>query len=252
MRQVFRSSGVYVPIQIAHYGVDAHLFSPEGPRERLGLPDEIFVFLSVFGWSERKGPDVLVKAFLEEFSADDPVALVIKTHRLEMDDFPREWYHSLANQVSKPNPPQVHLLVQDLYPDQLASLYRGADCFVLPTRGEGVGLPFLESLASGRPVIATGWGAHLDFVKPNCGYLLPYTLVPARPTWFTDLYQPNQLWAEPNQGTLRSLLRRAFLMQDEVHRKGTEGRAAAVQWNWDRTTKEYVQAIEQVTGRRLT
>jgi len=43
--------------------------------------------------------------------------------------------------------------------DELAALYRGADCVVLPSLYEGFGLPVVEAMASGTPVVATSVGA---------------------------------------------------------------------------------------------
>ena len=43
--------------------------------------------------------------------------------------------------------------------EELAALYRGAACLVFPSRYEGFGLPMVEAMASGTPVVATTAGA---------------------------------------------------------------------------------------------
>lgn len=43
--------------------------------------------------------------------------------------------------------------------EELAALYRGAACLVFPSRYEGFGLPMLEAMASGTPVVAAKTGA---------------------------------------------------------------------------------------------
>lgn len=59
---------------------------------------------------------------------------------------------------------------------RLRGIYTLGDAFLLPTRGEGVGLPFLVSMVSGTPVIATGWGGHMDFVRDRNAFKVGYRL----------------------------------------------------------------------------
>ena len=67
--------------------VDTNFFDP-AKHTPLPLPlpqptspqlQEPYVFLSVFKWEKRKGWDVLLEAYLREFTRSDPVVLVIKT-----------------------------------------------------------------------------------------------------------------------------------------------------------------------------
>jgi glycosyltransferase involved in cell wall biosynthesis len=64
-------------------------------------------------------------------------------------------------------------IVSEHLPSHLMpALYAAADCFVLPTHGEGWGLPTMEAMAMGLPVITTNWGGSTEFVTRDTGYLL--------------------------------------------------------------------------------
>jgi glycosyltransferase involved in cell wall biosynthesis len=56
--------------------------------------------------------------------------------------------------------------------DELACLYRGAECLVFPSRYEGFGLPALEAMASGTPVVAAATSALPETIG-DAGILFP-------------------------------------------------------------------------------
>ncbi|NKX54699.1 glycosyltransferase family 4 protein [Arthrobacter mobilis] len=174
--------------------------------------DGPFKFLSVFRWQYRKGWDVLLQAYLAEFSGNDDVELAIRA-----DPFGERMGYDIAGSIEsmvkavRPrNPPRIRLLSRPLPAAELRRLYAGSHAFVLPTRGEAWGRPFMEAMACGLVTIGTGWGGQLDFMDASNSLLVDYELVDvpeeAAAEW------PNfqgQRWAEPSAASLRQCLRRA-------------------------------------------
>jgi len=72
--EAFRASGVHIPIELIHWGVDPNVFyplnRPESPTMTFGTMGALTV---------RKGTDVLVEAFLEAFPTEQDVKLICKT-----------------------------------------------------------------------------------------------------------------------------------------------------------------------------
>ncbi|MBM3836639.1 MAG: glycosyltransferase [Verrucomicrobia bacterium] len=132
-----------------------------------------FRFLFVGGTIRRKGPDLALNAYLKSFTAADNVCLVVK-------DFGANTFYqgqTLEAQIrqlqSHPNAPEIVYLNQDLAPEQMPGLYTACDCLVHPYRGEGFGLPILEAMACGLPVIVTAGGAADDFATEEFAYRIP-------------------------------------------------------------------------------
>jgi glycosyltransferase involved in cell wall biosynthesis len=176
-KEVFKESGVTKPMRVVPLGVDTSLYVPGAKPIGFSKGLKDFVFLSVFGWSMRKGYDVLLKSYFEEFTSDDPVSLVIMSrykgstdeHQKQVvrDDIAR-----IASMVQNPKKPHVLLFGDTLSDEMMPRLYAAADCYVLISRGEGFGLPYCEAAACGLPVIGSRYSGQTDFLNDDNSYLV--------------------------------------------------------------------------------
>lgn len=207
---------------------------PERPR---------FRFLMVGKWENRKFCDGLLRAFTQEFKPNEPVELYLQAHNQYVPGF------SLAERVAATGVSSEHAILLGSPCDlsALRDLYRSADCFVLPTRAEGWGLPILEAMACGVPAIVTRYSAPLDYVTEENGYFINVArMVEARDDEFGV---KTGLWAEPDESHLRHLMRQAFQNKDERIAKGQEAARAATSFAWDGAARRAVQQIEQKKSR---
>ncbi|MDQ4133777.1 MAG: glycosyltransferase [Actinomycetota bacterium] len=216
--ETFRTSGVTAPIRVMPLGVDVDYFHPGITGFR---PSSRFIFLSVFEWGERKGAELLLRAFAEEFKESEQVLLLLSVYNRD----PSVDVQAEVDKLDLPSSPPIVVMTNAEFADyQMGALYRSADCFVLPTRGEGWGMPVLEAMACGLPTIATNWSGPADFLHEGVGYPLQVrSLIPARARC---PYYAGFEWAEPDLEHLRFLMREVFDRPDRARRKG---RAAAAE-----------------------
>jgi glycosyltransferase involved in cell wall biosynthesis len=203
-------------------------YSEEGPKHSR-VPEGPFTFLTVFDWHLRKGWDVLLRAYAAAFAGDDDVQLVMKlqlSNGIPMETVAKIVRASMARIVPRgKSSPQVHLLGK-LPERELPALYRSADVFVLPTRGEGYGRPFVEAMAVGVPAIGTGWSGQIDFMDARNSWLIDYELVPVSEEALREVPTfRGHCWAEPDADHLRRLMIEARESPEVVAEKGR--RAAA-------------------------
>ena len=90
-----------------------------------------------------------------------------------------EYLKNVVGQIREGEHPKIHLVHGNLRQDEIAALYhhRKIKAFAIATRGEGYGLPLIESAAAGLPVIATNWSGHLEFLNRDNFYPVDYELV---------------------------------------------------------------------------
>ena len=223
--ETFRASGVTRPIHVMPLGVNPDYFNP---RIRGFRATSRYTFLSILEWGERKAPEVLLRAYFQAFTRQDDVLLLLKVTNRDPGVDVRAQIAALN--LPEGGPPVALLYNQELPSHQMGSLYRSADCFVLPTRGEGWGMPILEAMACGLPTIATDWSAHTDFVTAENAYPVEYRLIPAVAKC---PYYSGFRWTEPEAEHLAERMRFVYEHEDEAHQVGARAaRDALGQWTW--------------------
>lgn len=253
-RETFANAGVEAKRLVVIPGtLDVAAYDPQ----TLPLPIEGargYNFLSVFDWTLRKGWDVLLRAYLEEFRADEDVSLILKTHSSlgfttaqiveTVSESIRKWGFDLEKIPD--------IIFQDsLIPaPQMPALYAAADCFVMPSRGEGWGRPYMEAMAMALPVIGTNWSGNTAFMDAANSYLLDCTVcdVPEIGWCETPTYRGHR-WAEPNRAHLRSLLRGVFTRREEAREIGKKARQAiAARFDYATVSALMLAEIARATG----
>jgi glycosyltransferase involved in cell wall biosynthesis len=240
--EVFRDAGVRPPVIAMPLGYNPQRFHPGLPARRL---QNRYTFLSVFEWGARKGPDVLLKAYCRAFNKHDSVLLVL---RVNNHDTRIDVASQIANlRLPSDAPPVALIYNRQLKPEQLGSLYASADCFVMPTRGEGWGMPILEAMACGLPTIATAWSGQTAFHHAGVGY--PLRVRSLAPADATCPYYIGLRWAEPDPDHLVELMRHVYANPDAARQIGAQAASeVANRWTWAHAAAHVIARIETIGG----
>ena len=189
-------------IDVVHHGVDHALFRPDVAPAVRTAP----YILSVGTLQPRKNYRMLIRAFkrLCERRREPVELLIAGQHGWMWEEIEAE-----ANRT-----PRVHLLGY-MSDDQLPALYAGAAVVAMPSLYEGFGLPLLEAMACGVPLVASNVSCFPEVVGNAAVMLDP-----------TD----EESWAATMNGLLDDPAQRESLRQN--------GMARAKEFTWERTASQ--------------
>lgn len=203
------------PIHVVFEGANLDIYKTITSKEiksiDLSSIKESFCYLFVGHWMQgefghdRKNVSYLVKAFLETFkNKPNPPALILKTSVGVCSYTSREEILKrilkIRKTVNSTKLPNIYLLNGELSDNEINELYNHpkVKAMVSLTKGEGYGRPLLEFGVTGKPIIASGWSGHLDFLNPENSVLLPGELENVHESAANDWLIKESKWFKPS------------------------------------------------------
>jgi glycosyltransferase involved in cell wall biosynthesis/SAM-dependent methyltransferase len=220
--------------------VSVPVVDPSISRADLRLPDG-YLFLFSFDFlsiPKRKNALGLVHAFSEAFAPGEGPVLVIKSIN---GDRQRDAQAELRMTAGARE--DILLLEDYLKATERTALMAHADCYVSLHRSEGLGLTIAESMALGKPVIATAYSGNMEFMDEHNSFLVPYDCVPVGAG--AEPYAASSRWAEPRLDVASSLMRKVWANPEAAAAVGA--RAAR-----DIAEKHSAAARARLVNERLT
>lgn len=228
------AAGVRAEVEVVPHVAREVVLATENNGADYGVvADEDFVFYTIGSWTSRKAMEETLRAYLDAFTADDKVALIVKTEPVDQMAFkalPREeresapphvamvWWNVARMLASYKNPAKVHLIAEPLPAAEIDRLHRRGDCFISLTHSEGWGLGPFDAALHGNPSIITGWGGHLDYLGEDYPLLIAYEMEQtskSRPDG-CYLHAETAYWARANPQHAVELMRSLFKNQSQA------------------------------------
>ena len=206
------------PIEVLFEGVDLTKYFPSKDTNNFDLNEikEPFAYLFVGHWlpgnlgEDRKNVGLMIQTFYEAFkNKPKPPALILKTSSgpasyLDRDSILDKIY-TIKNTIEEADTlPNVYLLHGELTDEEMNNLYnhKKVKAMVSLTKGEGFGRPLLEFSLTKKPIIASEWSGHMDFLEPKYNVLIEGELSKVHPSvGQTDMLLESSEWfnADPTR-----------------------------------------------------
>ena len=225
-RRVFKKCGVFVPIKVIPHGIDTKRFKY---FERSRRKRQTYIFGCCGYLNDRKGVFELIRAFSSEFNDNEPVKL-----RLHSTDPNLGFYSNMKDKRI-----EVTTKLWDF--DKLVEWYHDLDCFVFPSKAEGVGYPPREAMATGLPTILTNYSGLEDIASLGIS-LTPTEFVKANPM----VQQPGN-WAKIDIPELMGAMRHMYDNKDYSY---VIGKAASKEihknHSWEKCVGKLTEFLDEV------
>jgi glycosyltransferase involved in cell wall biosynthesis len=197
------------PMHVIFEGVNLDIYKPLKQKSLINLDNvkENFNYLFVGHWMsgemghDRKNVGLMVKAFYETFkNKKQKPGLIMKTSvgvesHISKDTILKR-IKDIRESVNSDDLPNIYLINGSFSDEDINGLYNHSKvkAMVSLTKGEGYGRPLLEFSLTGKPIIATNFSGHTDFLHKNFTTLLPGELENVHKSAANDWLIPESQW----------------------------------------------------------
>ena len=182
--QIIKELKVEKPVEVLFEGGDLTKYFDTKSNFDLSQVKEKFCLLFVGHWlqgqigEDRKNVGYMIKSFLESYkNKKDAPALLLKTSRGNTSLLDQTYVLKKIDDIRKTvngKLPNIYLLHGDISDSEMNNLYNHekVKAMISLTKGEGFGRPLLEFSLVNKPIIASGWSGHVDFLDPKFSILI--------------------------------------------------------------------------------
>ena len=221
----------------------------DGPvlgREHFGLRHDDFIFFFMFDFMsvfQRKNPLAVLEAFRRAFPTGDKVQLVVKCSNTDADPV------NAARLRQDARASQAALIEGYLSRQEIASLIQNCDAYVSLHRSEGFGLTMAEAMSAGKPVIATGYSANMDFMNVGNSFPVRYRLIELEKD--EGPYHRGSSWADPDVEHAAEQMRWVFDHSESAAATAAQARAdIATYFSLDAVGRRIATRLQHIAGAR--
>lgn len=244
------------------HGVDTDKFKPLPDKDSNGTKlgyVRPYTFLYVNGWrtsigrKDRKGPEILLDAWYKGGFWQDPDVQLYMKLNMVYEEQPRDIYADIKKHLGYDLTQWKNVIIDDVnYPEEeLPKIYKNADVFVSPTKGEGFGITIAEAMSTGLPVIVpfNEYAGYMDFCYPN--NVKKAIFIRIDHTEEIDsrlmghLYSGSK-WHIPSTEHLIQQMWSCYKNKEKVKKIGLDGREEIVKnWTWDSASFKLVTELKR-------
>jgi glycosyltransferase involved in cell wall biosynthesis len=222
------------PISVLFEGVDTSIFNNKYNGIEFDIVED-FAYLFVGHWlkgdigQDRKDIGMMIRCFVEAFKDEEvKPALILKTSSASFSVKQREEFRKKIESVVKMSgtdtPPSVYLLFGELSNQEMNELYNHpkVKAMVSITKGEGFGRPLLEFTMTGKPVIASNWSGHKDFLPMDKAIMVGGSLTEVHESSIDDFIIKGSKWFTANYNEFAEVLKLVQKDYDKFLEKSEE------------------------------